>query len=76
MLSIDQMQGFKSHLKINLKILLSAIAIMMVWRAVFGVLDHYFLPEHKNWAYLLAFIIGIVILLIDDWLLKELDENN
>lgn len=70
------MQEFKHHLKINLKILLSAIAIVMVWWAVWGVLDQYFLPQNKNRAYLLAFVVGIVILLLDDWLLKELDEND
>jgi len=60
----------------NFKILLSAIAIMMVWRAVWGWLDQYFLPENKNRAYFLAFLIGIIILLLDDALLKELDDND
>ena len=67
------MQRFKSHLRVNLKILLSA---MMVWWAVRGWLDQYFLPENKNRAYILAFLLGIAVLLLDDALLKELDENN
>ncbi len=70
------MQRFKSHLRVNLKILFSAIAIMMVWWAVRGWLDQYFLPENKNRAYILAFLLGIAVLLLDDALLKELDENN
>ena len=70
------MQKFKFHLSMNFKILLSAIAIMMVWRAVWGWLDQYFLPENKNRAYFLAFLIGIIILLLDDALLKELDDND
>lgn len=70
------MQKFKFHLRMNFKILLSAIAIMMVWRAVWGWLDQYFLPENKNRAYFLAFLIGIIILLLDDALLKELDDND
>lgn len=70
------MQKFKFHLRMNFKILLSAIAIMMVWRAVWGWLDQYFFPENKNRAYFLAFLTGIIILLLDDALLKELDDND
>ena len=49
---------------------------MMVWWAVRGWLDQYFLPENKNRAYILAFLLGIAVLLLDDALLKELDEKN
>lgn len=70
------MQKFKFHLRMNFKILLSAIAIMMVWRAVWGWLDQYFFSENKNRAYFLAFLTGIIILLLDDALLKELDDND
>lgn len=70
------MQKFKFHLRMNFKILLSAIAIMMVWWAVWGWLDQYFFPENKNRAYFFAFLIGIIILLLDDALLKELDDND
>lgn len=69
------MKEFKKHLKSNLKILMTAIAVVMVWWAVWGLLDQYFIPQNKPLGYLIGFLIGILILLLDDWLIDELWEG-
>jgi len=40
------------------------VAVVMVWRGVWGLLDEYLLPKNPKLSYWISFIIGIVLLLI------------
>ena len=40
------------------------VAVVMVWRGVWGLLDEYLLPQNPKLSYWISFIIGLVLLLI------------
>ena len=40
------------------------VAVVMVWRGVWGLLDEYLLPKNPRLSYWISFIIGLVLLLI------------
>lgn len=44
--------------------LVLVIAVVMVWRGVWGLLDEYLLPQNPKLSYWISFIIGLVMLLI------------
>ncbi len=44
--------------------LVLVVAVVMVWRGVWGLLDEYLLPQNPKLSYWISFIIGLVLLLI------------
>lgn len=52
--------------------LIIAIALIMFWRGVWGLLDVYLLPEAPGMSFLLSGVIGLVILLGCDVLMKSM----
>lgn len=63
---------FKRKHKV-LHILLVALAVVMFWRGVWGILDTYFFPGNTLASYLSSIVIAFVILYFDDFHLKELE---
>lgn len=56
-------------------ILLVAIAVVMFWRGVWGLLDEYLLPDLPVVSYTLGIIVAFAILYFDDFHLKELHSD-
>ena len=54
-------------------ILLVALAVVMLWRGIWGILDLYFFPNNSVASYLSSLIIAFAILYFDDFHLKELE---
>lgn len=64
------------HFKRNIKIAFTVTAIVMVWRGVWGLFDHYLFPENPDLSYITSIILGMLILLVDDFELGELAHDN
>lgn len=47
-------------------------AIIMLWRGVWGLLDHYLFPGSPTFSYLLSIALGALVLYLDDFSLKDL----
>lgn len=67
-------QRFKEKFP-NLNTILVVIAIVLIWRCVWSLVDIYLLPENPLYSYIAGGIIGVVILLLDDMKLTELQEG-
>lgn len=50
----------------DIKILIFAIAIVMIWRGIWNLVDTYFFPEHLLFSNITSIIIGIAILFFSD----------
>ncbi len=61
--------------KSNIHTLVIAIAIVMIWRDVRGILDKFLFPNHELLSYIVGAIIWIIIIYIDDKKIDELGVN-
>ena len=52
--------------------LITVIAIVMIWRGVWNLLDAYFLTENPFWSNVLSILIGLAILYLPNGNIKEL----
>ena len=41
--------------------LLAVVAVVMMWRGIWGLLDEYLLPKNPKLSNLISFLIGLVI---------------
>ena len=48
------------------------LAIIMLWRGVWGLLDQYLFPESPVISYLVSFALGVLVLYLDDFTLDNL----
>ena len=64
------------NIKNNFKIFLLAIAIVAVWRGVWGLMDIYLFPDNQSLSLILSLVIGIFILYFNDHRLNELVDLN
>ncbi len=55
----------------NINMILIAIAVVMIWRGVWGILDTFLFPNYPLISYIISLTMGIIILWIDN---KKLDE--
>lgn len=53
-------------------ILIAATAVVMFWRGVWGLLDEYLFPENQTISFLVSIIIGVALMLVNDFKLDEL----
>ena len=53
-------------------ILVAATAVVMFWRGVWGLLDVYLFPENQAVSFIVSIIIGIALMLLNDFKLNEL----
>ena len=51
-----------SNIKSNLKLLILAVAIVAVWRGVWGLMDIYLFPNNEILSFSISIIIGVLIL--------------
>ncbi len=58
-----------------LTILATATAVVLFWRGIWGLLDHYLFPENPLLSYLISVLLGLFILWVDDYEFQELDIN-
>ena len=66
---------FRKNHRSNVNILIECIAIIMIWRGVWDLLEMYILPENQLASNISCIIVGIIVLLWDDWKLWELEEE-
>lgn len=64
---IDRRKG-----KSNLNMFFTCVALIMIWRGVWLLLDKYFIPDLYFLNAVIPVIVGIAFLLIDDKSLSEL----
>jgi hypothetical protein len=63
--------GLKNlHPTVNAVVII--LAIIMLWRGVWGLLDEYLFPGSPTFSYLLSIALGGLILYLDDFSLKDL----
>lgn len=48
------------------------VAIIMLWRGVWGLLDTYFFPGSPTFSYLVSVGLGVLILYLDDFSINNL----
>ena len=53
---------FKRDIKEVTHVILTALAIIMFWRGIWGLMDTYLFPDNHVLSYVLSIIIGILIL--------------
>ena len=73
---IRKINKFRKNHDSNFNILIECIAIIMIWRGVWDLLEIYVFPDSPLESNLLCVIVWIIILLIDDWKLWELQEDD
>ncbi|MCF7834835.1 hypothetical protein K9M48_02145 [Candidatus Gracilibacteria bacterium] len=54
---------------------MTTIAVVMIWRGCWGLLDMYLLPNHYTLSLIIGLILGIFLLFVDNEKLDELDEK-
>ena len=58
--------------KSNLNMLLTFVALVMIWRGIWHLLDQYLLPNHYFLNATIPLIVWLIFLYFDDESLKEL----
>ncbi len=51
---------------------IAATAVIAVWRGLWGLMDLYLLPDNPTWSFVVSIVLGVIILLVDDFRLDEL----
>ena len=67
---------FRKNQDSNVNILIECIAIIMIWRGVWDLLEIYIFPDSPLISNILCVILWVGILLLDDWKLWELKEED
>ncbi|MFH1375504.1 MAG: hypothetical protein ABIH35_02430 [Patescibacteria group bacterium] len=52
--------------------LITAIAVVMIWRGLWNLLDAYFFVENPFWSNVFSILIGLLILYLPDGNIKKL----
>ncbi len=67
---------FRHHKKKNPFIyhLVTGMAMIILWRGLWGLFDVYLFPENQVLSYTLSVFIGLGILFINDWSISELSD--
>lgn len=53
-------------------VLLTAVAVILFWRGMWGLTDMYLFPDNSTLSYLVSIFVGLVILYLDDKRLSEI----
>lgn len=64
-----------SRFKRNFRLFIAAIAVVFVWRGVWSLLDIFLKDIDPIFANVSLIIVGLVILIVDDFELKELSSG-
>ena len=73
---VRKFNKFRKNQDSNVNILIECIAIIMIWRGVWDLLEIYVFPDSPFVSNVLCVILWVGILLLDDWKLWELKEEN
>ena len=63
---LRKFKNFKKNHRSNVNILIECVAIIMIWRGVWDLLEMYVLPENQLVSNITCIIVGIIVLLWDD----------
>ena len=63
---LRKFKKFKKNHNSNVNILIECVAIIMIWRGVWDLLEMYILPENQLVSNITCIIVGIIVLLWDD----------
>ena len=63
---LKKFKNFKKNHRSNVNILIECVAIIMIWRGVWDLLEMYVLPENQLVSNITCIIVGIIVLLWDD----------
>ncbi len=63
---------FKEELFYNLKLMVIATAVVMIWRWIWNLVDRYFLPEHFVMSNVLTIVLWILLIFILEYDLETL----
>jgi hypothetical protein len=63
---LRKFKKFKENHNSNINILIECVAIIMIWRGVWDLLEMYILPENQLVSNITCIIVGIIVLLWDD----------
>ncbi len=72
---LKKIKKFRKDHKSNWNIFLIFLAIVMVWRWIQDLLTICLFPDHPVISCIICIVVGIIILLIDDWKLDELSDH-
>lgn len=61
-------------LKKNLNVLILAVAIVFVWRGIWGLADLHLLPNSPTISFIASIVIGVIILLLHKPKQKDISE--
>ena len=73
---LRKFKKFRKNYDSNLNIFLVCIAIVMIWKWIWDLLDMYVFPNHPLLSNLICIAIGVAVLLVDDGKLWELQEED
>ena len=73
---IKRIKKFRRNYDSNRNIFVVCIAIVMIWRWLWNILDMFIFPNHPFLSNLVCITIWVAILLIDDWRLWELEQED
>jgi len=59
----------------DVKIFSDLVAVILIWRGVWSLFDAYFFPENPILSNIIGVAIGLILLLVDDFALKELEKQ-
>jgi hypothetical protein len=58
--------------KDEIRAIIFAIAVVSLWRGVWGLMDLYLIPDNPTLSFTLSIIIGLVIIGITEYTVREL----
>ena len=73
---LKKFKKFRKNYNSNRNIFLVCIAIVMIWKWIWDLLDMYIFPNHPLVSNLICISIGVAVLLVDDGKLWELQEED
>lgn len=56
----------------NLHAIITAVALIMLWRGVWGLMDNYLFPENPDLSFVFSILAGLLILFLDDFRFEEI----
>ncbi|MDD2871436.1 MAG: hypothetical protein PHS49_05590 [Candidatus Gracilibacteria bacterium] len=63
---------FKEEFFYNFRILILVISVIMIWRGVWNLIDHYFFPDDFIFSNVATIVLGIIIMFMIEYDLEAL----
>ena len=62
----------RSSLDPNIRILVEVTGVILIWRGIWALTDHYLFPNNPDLSAIVSIILGIIILYLENKNLKDL----